>query len=364
VDSLVARASPRVVAKSQPVFTTREAQSTENGQRAAAHNPPMSAVRPPAPPPPLPADDPNLDLGFGSVVARESRKRFLNRDGTFNVRREGLSSWEALSFYHYFLTISWPRFLAYVAGAYVVLNAIFAFAFVACGPNALTGFSNQTMEERFTRSFFFSVHTLATIGYGNIVPVTFAANALVAFESLVGLLGFAIIAGIMFSRFSRPRAEIAFSRYAVVAPYRDTKALMFRIVNKKRNEIVEMRAKVLLARRKRGGVSVNDREFIPLNLERDRVVFFPLAWTIVHPIDDTSPLRGCSADELRELDAELLILLNGFDETFSQTVHTRSSYKVDEVVWGAKFTSMFNPLDDDGTISIDIRKLNDIERTA
>jgi len=319
----------------------------------------MSATPTPIPPP----EDPNLDLGFGSVVARESRKRFLNRDGTFNVRREGLGSWEALSFYHYFLTISWPRFLAWVSGAYVVLNALFALAFIACGPEALTGFSNQSMGERFTRSFFFSVHTLATIGYGNIVPVTLAANILVAFESLVGLLGFAIIAGIMFSRFARPRAEIIFSRTAVVAPYRDGKALMFRIVNKKRNEIVEMEAKVLLARRKRGGSSVTDREFLPLKLERDRVVFFPLSWTIVHPIDDSSPLRGCAATELREMDAELLILLNGFDETFSQTVHTRSSYKVDEVVWGAKFTSMFNPLDDDGIISIDIRKLHEIERT-
>ncbi len=318
------------------------------------------ADTPPAPPPEA---DPNLDLGFGSVVARESRKRFLNRDGTFNVRREGLSSWEALSAYHYFLNISWPVFLTWVSAAYVVLNAVFAVAFIACGPEALTGFSNQTMGARFTRSFFFSVHTLATIGYGNIVPVTMAANVLVAFESLVGLLGFALIAGIVFSRFARPRAEIVFSQYAVIAPYRDGRALMFRIVNKKRNEIVEMAAKVLLARRKRGGISVTDREFIQLKLERDRVVFFPLSWTIVHPIDDSSPLRGCSAAALKEMDAELLILLNGFDETFSQTVHTRSSYKVDEVVWGAKFTSMFNPLDDDGIISIDIRKLHEIERT-
>jgi inward rectifier potassium channel len=312
---------------------------------------------------PPPEADPNLDLGFGSVVARESRKRFLNRDGTFNVRREGLSSWEALSAYHYFLNISWPVFLTWVSGAYVVLNAVFALAFIACGPAALTGFSNESMGERFTRSFFFSVHTLATIGYGNIVPVTMAANVLVAFESLVGLLGFAIIAGIMFARFARPRAEIVFSRYAVIAPYRDGKALMFRIVNKKRNEIVEMAAQVLLARRKRGGISVTDREFIQLKLERDRVVFFPLSWTIVHPIDESSPLRGCAAAQLHEMDAELLILLNGFDETFSQTVHTRSSYKVDEVVWGAKFTSMFNPLDEDGIISIDIRKLHEIERT-
>jgi inward rectifier potassium channel len=310
---------------------------------------------------PVPPEDPNLDLGFGSVVARESRKRLLNRDGTFNVRREGLGYWEALSTYHYFLTISWPRFLSYVAASYVVLNALFAVAFVSCGSGALTGFANQTEMERFWRAFFFSVHTLATIGYGNIVPVTFAANATVAVESLVGLLGFSIVAGIMFARFARPKAEIAFSDVAVVAPYRDKRALMFRIVNKKRNEIVEMEAKVLLARRKRGGAAT-DREFIPLKLERDRVVFFPLAWTIVHPIDEKSPLNGCSAGELRELDAELLILLNGFDETFSQTVHTRSSYKIDEIVWGAKFGNMFNPSRDDGTISVDIRRLHDVDR--
>jgi inward rectifier potassium channel len=320
----------------------------------------MSADLRPVPP----LHDPDLDLGFGSVVARESRKRLLNRDGTFNVRRVGLGYWEALSAYHYFLTISWPLFLAYVAGSYVVLNALFAAAFVACGKGALTGFAAEAPIERFTQAFFFSVHTLATIGYGNIVPVTFAANVLVAFESLVGLLGFAIIAGIMFARFARPRAEIAFSKVAVVGPYRDKTALMFRIVNKKRNEIVEMGATVLLALRKRDHASVTDREFIPLKLERERVVFFPLAWTIVHPIDDASPLHGCPAEELRARDAELLILLDGFDETFSQTVHTRSSYKVDEIVWGAKFRNMFNPSEADGTISVDIRKLDDIDRTV
>src|SRR3954453_17650431 len=154
---------------------------------------------------PVPPDDPNLDLGFGSVVARESRKRLLNRDGTFNVRREGLGYWEALSTYHYLLTISWPKFLGYVAATYIVLNALFAAAFVACGSDALTGFGNEALTERLIPAFFFSVDSMATIGYGNVVPVTVVANALVAFESLVGLLGFAILAGIMFARFARPR---------------------------------------------------------------------------------------------------------------------------------------------------------------
>ena len=138
---------------------------------------------------------------------------------------------------------------------------------------------------------------------------------------------------------------------------------MFRIVNKKRTQMVEMHATVLLAMRKRDGAST-DRDFIPLELERKSVVFFPLAWTIVHPIDEKSPLNGCARDQLRARDAELLILLNGFDETFSQTVHARSSYKADEIVWGAKFRTMFNPSEEDGTISIDIRKLDEIDRTT
>jgi inward rectifier potassium channel len=309
-----------------------------------------------------PADDPNLDLGFGAVVARESRTRLLNRDGTFNAHRDGLGFWQSLSAYHYFLTISWPRFLAFVVTGFVATNAFFAFAFVACGRGALTGFTNESLVERLTRAFFFSVHTLATIGYGNIVPVTFAANALVAAESLVGLLGVGIVAGIMFARFSRPIAQVMFSRNAIIAPYRGKRALMFRIANQKRNEMVELEAKVLLARRQQSGGNALDREFVPLKLERDRVVFFPLSWTIVHPIDEFSPLRGCSPDDLAAVDAEVLILLNGFDETFSQTVHTRSSYKADEIVWGAKFRNMFNPLDDDGVISIDIRKLHDFDR--
>ncbi len=311
--------------------------------------------------PPRRLEDVDVDLGFGAVVARESRKRLLNRDGSFNVRREGLPLLQSLSLYHYFLTISWPKLFAYLIAGYVGVNAVFAAAYVACGDDALTGFGSETVAQRLGTAFFFSVHTIATIGYGSITPQNLGANLLVTVEALIGLIGFAFVAGIVFARFSRPTAEIVFSRNAIVAPYRGITALMFRIVNQKSNEIVEMEAKVLLARRKLGGVVASDREFVQLKLEREGVVFFPLAWTIVHPIDATSPLYGLDAATLRARDGEFLILLNGFDETFSQTVHTRSSYKADEVVWGAKFRSIFNPPDEDGTISIDIRKLHEIE---
>ena len=306
-------------------------------------------------------EDPKTDLGFGSVVPRETRRRLLNRDGTFNVRREGGRFWESLSAYHYLLIISWPKFLGYVVGSYLLANAVFAVIYVLAGPHALTGVHAETVGGRFGEAFFFSVHTLATIGYGTIAPANLVANIIVTMETLIGLVGVAVVAGISFARFSRPVAKLLFSRTAVIAPYRGGRAFMFRIVNQRSNQLVDLQATVLLNRRKRDGAHHNDREFIPLKLERDRVVFFPLAWTIVHPIDGDSPLRGWRSEDLVECDVEFLILLNGFEETFSQTVHARSSYRADEIVWGARFASMFNPTDEDGVLSVDIRKLHDIE---
>jgi inward rectifier potassium channel len=300
------------------------------------------------------------DLGFGSVVARESRRRFLNRDGTFNVRREGLGFWESLSAYNYLLTITWPKFLGLVTVGYLATNAFFAVFYVLAGAHALTGFESEPQPLRFVNAFFFSVHTLATIGYGNIAPVNMAANLIVTVESLIGLLGFATIGGLVFARFARPTAVIIFSTNAIVAPYRDITALMFRVVNQKSNQLVELEAKVILSRRKVGGTA--DREFISLGLERDHVDFFPLAWTIVHPIDKDSPFWREEETTFGKCDAEVMVLLNGFDETFSQTVHTRSSYKGDEIVWGAKFKSMFNPPSDDGVVSVDIHRLSEYEQ--
>jgi inward rectifier potassium channel len=316
-------------------------------------------VATPEPVPPQP--DINLDLGFGSVVARESRKRFLNRDGSFNVRREGLSGWQELSPYHYLLTISWPKFTGFVAAAYIISNTLFAGAYMLCGDTALTGFHHGFLG-RFWIAFFFSVETIATIGYGNIVPVTLAANLVMTLESLSGILAFALVAGIVFARFARPTAQILFSGCAVIAPYRDIKGFMFRIVNERRTQIVDLQARVLLSRRNKNAPE-GAREFVPLKLERESVAFFPLAWTIVHPIDNDSPLRDfLNGEDFRTCDSEFLVLLNGFDETFSQTVHTRSSYKGEEVIWGARFRSMFNPPEADGTISINVQKLHDYER--
>jgi inward rectifier potassium channel len=213
------------------------------------------------------------------------------------------------------------------------------------------------------RASFFSVQTFATIGYGQVSPVGLAANLTVTLESLIGLLGFALATGLLFARFSRPTAKIIFSRNAIIAPYHGINAFEFRITNARSNQIIEVEAKVLFSRFELvDGRSV--RRFYPLPLERDKVAFLPLSWTIVHPIDEESPLRGLDADHMHDTNAEFLILLTGIDETFSQTVHTRSSYKAEEMVWDAKFSDIYRRPTADGELTADIRLLHSIERVA
>lgn len=327
--------------------------------RNALHSAPSMALVESRTPPA--DDDPNRDLGFGAVVARESRKRLLNKDGSFNVVREGLSFFRSLSPYHYLLTTSWPRFLGLIVASYLLVNTVFGLAFLACGPGEIAGTRAVTLGRRFLESFFFSVQTFATIGYGGMHPVGLAANLLVTLESLFGLLGFALATGILFARFSQPTARILFSDKAIIAPYRDTMAFELRVANIRRNEMIQVEALVTLSRFKLDGSG--NREFIPLKLEREKVTFFPLSWTIVHPIDEKSPLYGMTPEDLQICDIEFLVLLSGIDETFSQTVHARSSYKSSEIVWGARFTNLFNRPTPDGVLSIDIGRLHDIEIT-
>ena len=300
------------------------------------------------------------DLGFGTEVARGTRQRLLNPDGSFNVVREGLDPFSSLSLYHWLLTISWPKFVGFIAGSYVVVNALFALAFLLCGPDALQSSSGSFAGHPFYRAFFFSVDTFATIGYGNIVPVGVAANTLVTIEALLNILGIALATGVIFARFSRPSAKIIYSRNAIVAPYLDKTALEFRIANARSSQLIEVQIQVILTKLERvGGLTV--RKFYDLDLERHRVVFFALSWTVVHPIDLNSPMRGLTHKDLVDSDAEFLVLLIGTDETISQTVHSRSSYKADEIVWGAKFANMFLRTESEGIIGMNLSRIHDIE---
>jgi inward rectifier potassium channel len=299
------------------------------------------------------------DLGFGSEVAARARRRFLNPDGSFNVQRHGLGWRASLSLYHQLLTMSWPQFIALVVALYLVVNALFAAAYVACGVDALAGAQNGPFAARWLQMFFFSVQTFSTVGYGGIAPEALAANLVMTAESVTGLLAVALVTGLVFARFSHPMADIVFSRHALIAPYQGIKAFEFRIANSRRNQIVDLEARVIFAAF--DPENPGKRIFEQLPLERTKVSFFPLSWTVVHPIDEASPLAGLAASDLEAMDAEFLILLSGFDETFSQVVHTRSSYKAREILWNVNFASMFEITDDDESVAIDISRIHDVE---
>lgn len=301
------------------------------------------------------------DLGFGSVVSGRSRQRLLNADGTFNVGRQGLPFLSSRNLYHTLLSMSWTKFLLLVLLLYFLSNIVFGLAYAAFGTAGLVDTSAEPITNILLRGFFFSVQTFATIGYGTIHPVGFIPNMLVTIESYYSLLANALITGVVFARFARPTAKILFSDVTVIAPYRGIEGLMFRMVNGRNNQLIEVKVQMLFARFvEESGKSV--RRFDFLELERNRVTFFPLAWTVVHPIDDDSPLKGLGQNDLDRMDAELLVLISAIDETFSQEVHTRTSYKPNDIRCGHKFVNIYNELEDSDHISIDIRKLSEIER--
>jgi inward rectifier potassium channel len=304
------------------------------------------------PPPPL-----NQDLGLGGKFSERSRVRLLNRDGTFNVRRNNLSAFHPYNAYHTLLSLPVPRLIALMIAGYVVTNLVFAGLFWLAGPGALAGAALPPLG-RFEDCLFFSVQTLATIGYGKLVPNTALANYLVALEALVGLLGFAVLSGLLFARFTRPTAKISFSRHAIIAPYQGGWALMFRLVNLRNHDLTDVHAVVSLALWTEEG-GRRGRQFSQLTLERDFIIFMPLHWVVVHPITAASPLRGFTPSSLAAAEPEVVCLISAADETFAQTVHAKTSYDFADLVWGARFRDMY--LSDADRVTVDLNRLHDIE---
>ena len=286
----------------------------------------------------------------------------INRDGSFNVVREGIPFWREFSFYHTLIALPWMQFQLLVFAAFIAINATFGTLFWLLGSTQFVGMRPDSLAGPWLDMFFFSAQTFTTVGYGHIAPVAPVAGLLSAFESLAGLMFFALVTGLLYGRFSRPTAKILFSNHAVIAPYREMTAFMFRVMNERKNQMIECEVQVNVSMKNPKGHRLS-RSFAELHLERRRVDFFPLSWTIVHPIDEKSPFFGMREEEFAERDPEFLILFKGFDDTFSQTVHTRSSYKWNEVVYGAKFVTPFAPAEDGRTV-LDMKKFHRTERAA
>jgi inward rectifier potassium channel len=296
-----------------------------------------------------PTFDPGLTQQYTGIL-----RRAINKDGSFNVARRG-TNWRDIHPYLHLISLPWPKFLALVFLAYLAVNSIFATFYYALGPGHLRGGDAPDRLDRFLNAFFFSAHTLTTVGYGNIAPATVPANILAATEALIGLLGFALATGILFGRFSRPSARIGFSDRALIAPYEPRNSLQFRIVNRRPNALMEVGATVILMQVE-GEQGKQKRVFQTLSLEREVIDFLALTWTIVHPIDESSPLFGKSSEDLEQKQAEVIVLLKAFDETFSQSVRARYSYRFDEIAWNAKFIPAFD-FDETGSMVLNINKV-------
>jgi inward rectifier potassium channel len=281
-------------------------------------------------------------------------RRVINADGSFNVLRQG-TTWRDIHPYLHLVSMSWAQFFAWILLAYLLVNSLFASIYFWLGPGAVSGKVADHPMSRFLQCVFFSSQTLTTVGFGALSPASPAANAVAAFEALVGLMSFAVATGLLFGRVSRPSARIGFSENALIAPYQDGTSFQFRVVNRRANTLVEPGMTLLMMTVDRSGPE-SRREFKVLNLERDRIMLFPLTWTVVHPIDPESPLFGKTAADLEALQAEFMVFAKAWDETFSQTVHQRFSYRYSEVVWDARFTPAFG-VDANGDLQVHLDKV-------
>jgi inward rectifier potassium channel len=296
------------------------------------------------------------ELGFGSRTNAQ-KSRLINKDGSFNLNRIESSRWNSTSIYHALLKMKWQKFNLFIILYFITINLLFASLYYYTGVEGLKGIDATTEFDKFLEAFFFSTQTLSTVGFGRISPATHMASSIAAVESVIGLLGFALATGLLYARFARPVAKILFSHNAIIAPFKEGKAFQFRIANKMRNsQITDMSCRVTVAKMEiENGVPV--RRFRSLDLEVPNIVFFPMAWTINHPIDENSPLYGMSEKDMQQADLEFLISLNGFDDTFSQNVSSRHSYTYDELVFGAKWTSLFGQ-NERGQTTQDLTKLS------
>jgi inward rectifier potassium channel len=254
--------------------------------------------------------------------------------------------------YHYLVTSSWTTLLAFVLVAYVGANLIFASIYFFDGGVA------GARPGSFADMFFFSVQTMATIGYGKMTPASFLTNALVSLEALFGLVGLAMMTGLMFAKFSLPSARVRFSRYAVVSRRDGLPSLMFRMANLRANRIVEAEIHVVFARMERTPEGESLRRFYDLPMARSRSALFTLSWTAVHPIVEGSPFAGQTRESLLAQDAEIVVSLTGLDETFSQTVHARKSYRAEDIRWGHRLVDIMSP-GDGGSMVIDYSRFDD-----
>ncbi len=299
----------------------------------------------------------NNDTGFSNKSDTASA-RFVNKDGSFNIRKTGLGFLNRFSIFQFMLTIPRWKFMGIILAFYVVINLLFTSIYLLVGTDQLQGMIGADSWVKFKEVYFFSTQTLTTVGYGRVNPIGDGVNIIASIESLTGLLSLAIATGLIYGRFARPRAYLIFSDHALISPYRGKTALMFRFVNYKNNHShtdVEVKVNVGM------NVAQNGEpvyQYFTLKLEREKVESLPMSWTVVHPIDDDSPFNGFTHEDMKAADMEVYVLIRGFDDIFSDMVQQRSSYTYHEILFNRKFSKMFHESEDGQTTILELDKLS------
>jgi Inward rectifier potassium channel C-terminal domain/Ion channel len=298
--------------------------------------------------------------GFGPN-ANSYGGRFVNKDGTPNIEKRGMHLFRRISWYHTMIDMPNWKFMFILFAFYIAMNFIFAVVYYAIGIEHLDGIEqSQSVLTQFGQAYFFSAQTFTTVGYGHISPTGFLTSALSAAEALIGLLSFAIATGLFFGRFSKPVAYLKFADNALISPYGKNKGLMIRLVPFKNTNFTDATAKVTLGMSfEENGVQTN--KFYSLKLELDHINALSLSWTLVHPITEESPLFNFSEEDFKKAQGEILVFITTFDNMFSNTVAARTSYTFNEIVYGAKFVTMYNRSQDSSKTVLHLDKLNHYE---
>ncbi len=291
--------------------------------------------------------DPGTGVNYSKRI-----NRLFKSDGSFNVKKVGLGM-GTTGTYHTLINLSWVSYILFVFGFLIIINSFFAVIYLMLGVHTF-GLVSLSIWIDLLNSFYFSVQTFTTVGYGGMSPIGNLPNLIASFEMLVGVICMAITTGVTYGKFSRPTAKILFSKHAIVSPYKKGKALMFRIANQRSTQLIEVNAQVTLSWEQKDGDTYK-RKYHRLELERDHIMFFPLTWTVVHPIDQKSPLNNFFKEDFKSNHVEFLVLISGYDDTFNQTVYQKYSYTANQILTDVKFVKPYY-VNDDNQVIFDVQK--------
>ena len=295
------------------------------------------------------------DPGFG-YQGRQNAKNIINKDGSSNVVH--VNKTRSLDdLYAFFIDISWLKFFLLILLVYTFINILFGLLYTLIGIEEITKSTGSFFND-FLNGFFFSAQTLTTVGYGGIAPHGITSNLIAAFEAMIGLLSFSFITGLLYGRFSKPKAAIKFSENIILREFKDKRAVMFRLMNSRKTVMIEPKIKVTLSITDE---KTEEKKFYNLSLERDAIMYLPTVWTIVHEIDEKSPLYNFSNQEILNLNAELFMLLQYHEESFAQNVYQIYSYDFDELKVDVKYKSSYT-FDENGFTILDHGTLSEVEK--